>query len=102
MLVRDLMSGTQGHPLGQLIIAESMSRSIVTCAPTDSVARAEQLMRDHAIRRLPVVDEERHVVGIVCVNDLARAVSRQHRGQGELVATMAAICQPRNGAAGLV
>ncbi len=54
-------------------------------------------MRDHAIRRLPVVDDERHVIGIVSMNDLARAVSRQHRGQGELVATMAAICQPRNG-----
>ena len=86
---------TQGRPLGQLVIAESMSRSVVTCAPTDTPARAEQLMRDHAVRRLPVVDHERHVVGIVSVNDLARAVSRSHRGQGELVATMASICQPR-------
>ena len=84
-----------GRPLGQLVLAESMSRSVVTCAPTDTVARAEQLMRDHAVRRLPVVDHERHVVGIVSVNDLARAVSRSHRGQGELVATMASICQPR-------
>lgn len=78
---------TQGRPLGQLVIAETMSRSVVTCAPTDTIARAEQLMREHAIRRLPVVDGRRHVVGIVSMNDLARAVSRLHRGQGELVAT---------------
>lgn len=87
---------TQGRPLRELVIAESMSRSLVTCAPTDTLARAEELMREHAIRRLPVVDEGRHVIGIVSMNDLARAVSRVHRGQGELVATMAAICQPRH------
>jgi CBS domain-containing protein len=86
---------TQGRPLSELVIAESMSRTIVTCGAGDDMARAEQLMRDSAIRRLPVVDEERHVVGIVSMNDVARAVSRLHRGQGELVATMAAICQPR-------
>ena len=90
---------TQGRSLPEIVIAETMSRSVVTCAPTDSVADAEQLMRDHAIRRLPVVDQQRHVVGIVSMNDLARAVSRFHRGQGELVATMAAICQPRYAAA---
>lgn len=86
---------TQGRPLGELVIAEAMSRSVVTCAPTDTVARAEELMREHAIRRLPVVDGGRHVVGIVSMNDLARAMSRLHRGQNELLATMASVCQPR-------
>jgi CBS-domain-containing membrane protein len=90
---------TQGRPLSEIIIAESMSRSLVTCGATDTVARAEQLMREHAIRRLPVVDGERHMVGIVSMNDLARAVTRLHRGQGDLVATMAAICRPRHAAA---
>ncbi len=86
---------TQGLALPQIPIAEVMSRSIVTCGPTDTVAHVEELMRANAIRRLPVVDEQRHAVGIVSMNDLARAASRSHRGQGELVATMAAVCQPR-------
>ncbi len=89
---------TQGRPLSELVIAESMSRSLVTCAATDTIGRAEQLMREHAIRRLPVVDEQRHVVGIVSMNDLARAVSQSHRGHGELVATMVAVGHRRNGA----
>lgn len=87
---------TQGRPLGELVIAETMSRSLVTCAPTDPVARAEQLMREHAVRRLPVIDDARHVIGIVSMNDLARAVTRLHRGQGDLVTTMAAISHPRH------
>lgn len=91
---------TQGLPLSQIIAAEVMSKSIVTCAPTDTVARAEELMRANAIRRLPVVDGQRHVVGIVSMNDLARAAATAHRGHGELVATMAAICRPRRAAVG--
>ena len=89
---------TQGRPLWQIIAAEVMSSSLVTCASSDTVAHAEELMRGHRIRRLPVVDAARHVVGIVSMNDLARAASRSHRGQGELVATMAAVCQPRGAA----
>jgi CBS domain-containing protein len=90
---------TQGRPLSEIVIAESMSRSLVTCSPDDTVAHAEELMREHAVRRLPVVDAQRHLVGIVSMNDLARVVSRSRRGQGELVATMAAICRPRHAAA---
>jgi CBS domain-containing protein len=86
---------TQGLALWQIVAAEVMSKSIVTCEPTDTVDHAEELMRMNAVRRLPVVDGERNVVGIVSMNDLARVVSRSHRGQAELVATMAAICQPR-------
>jgi len=89
---------TQGRPLWQIIAAEVMSRSLASCAPSDTVAHAEELMREHRIRRLPVLDEARHLVGIVSMNDLARAVSRSHRGQGALVATMAAINQPRGSA----
>ena len=89
---------TQGRPLWQIIAAEVMSRSLASCAPSDTVAHAEELMHEHRIRRLPVLDEARHLVGIVSMNDLARAVSRSHRGQGALVATMAAINQPRGSA----
>lgn len=86
----------QGRLLSDLIVAESMSRSLVTCSPTDTIAHAEQLMREHGVRRLPVV-VNRRVVGIVSVTDLARAVARSHRGQGELLETMAAVSEQRSG-----
>jgi CBS-domain-containing membrane protein len=88
----------RGLPLFEIVAAEVMSRTAVTCAPSDTVAHAEELMREHAIRRLPVVDRERHLVGIISMNDLAREASLRRRGQAELVATMAAICQPRRSA----
>jgi len=86
---------TRGLPLWQIFAAQAMSSSIVTCRPTDTIDDAEELMRGNAIRRLAVVDEGRRVVGVVSMNDLARAASRAHRGQGKLVTTMAAIGRPR-------
>lgn len=86
---------TQGVPLRQIIAAEVMSRTLVTCGPDDSVARVEDLMRTHQIRRLPVVNRERHLIGIVSMNDIAREVARSERGQAPLIATMAAVSSPR-------
>ena len=47
------------------------SRALVTLAHTDSVEDAERVMRQQALRRLPVVDAGR-AVGIVSLGDLAR------------------------------
>ncbi|MFF3644115.1 CBS domain-containing protein [Streptomyces sp. NPDC002564] len=44
----------------------------VVVAPDDAVSRADGLMRDHAVRRLPVV-EDGLPVGMVTLGDLARA-----------------------------
>jgi CBS domain-containing protein len=45
--------------------------SPVSVRPDDDASRAVVLMREHAIRRLPVVDEQGQVVGIVSLGDLA-------------------------------
>lgn len=43
---------------------------LATVAPDTPLDQAAQLMREHAVRRLPVVDNNR-VVGIVSIGDLA-------------------------------
>jgi hypothetical protein len=50
------------------------------------------------IRRMPVIDDQGHPVGLVSLNDLARA-SSQKSGvtAGEVAATLAAISAPRHG-----
>jgi CBS domain-containing protein len=47
-----------------------LSEELVTVSPEDTVRTAVKTMRDHAIRRLPVVVDERPV-GIVSLGDLA-------------------------------
>jgi CBS domain-containing protein len=51
-------------------IGDICSRELTLVAPTDPVSRAISLMRDKAIRRLPVVENGRPV-GIVSLGDLA-------------------------------
>ncbi len=53
-------------------LAQICSRALVTLGPTDSVADAFRLMRQQALRRLPVVDAGKPV-GIVSLGDLASA-----------------------------
>lgn len=53
------------RPLGQICSGEP-----VTLSPDDDVDRAVELMRLHAVRRIPVVDGDRPV-GVVSIGDLA-------------------------------
>ncbi len=51
-------------------LSDICSTELVVVQPEDPLERAEQLMRDHALRRLPVVEGGRPV-GIVSLGDLA-------------------------------
>jgi CBS domain-containing protein len=66
----------EGRDPAVTTIGEICSRELTTLSPTDTVEKAARLMRDKAIRRLPVVDDGQ-VVGIVSLGDLA--VERDRR-----------------------
>ena len=51
-------------------VQQVCSEHVVTCAPEDDVQRAVALMREHALRRLPVVEQGR-LVGVISLGDLA-------------------------------
>ncbi len=55
-----------------MLVRDYMSLSPITVSPEDSVGHALQLMKDHSIRRLPVVSKDK-IVGIVTRQDLLRA-----------------------------
>lgn len=52
-------------------VAEITSRTLITLSPDDPVDHAIELMRLHAVRRLPVV-EAGIPIGIVSIGDLAQ------------------------------
>ena len=51
-----------------------MTRSPVTIAGSESVARSLQVMSEQRVRHLPVVDDEGKVVGMVTIGDLVKWV----------------------------
>jgi len=81
-------------------VSEAMSRELQFCEPDDNVSAAEQLMRAHQVRRVPIVDRERRPLGMLSLADIVRATDRP-KGRGarqvppdEVAGTLAHICAP--------
>ncbi len=88
---------TQGKTLHAISVTSAMARKVVTVQAGQSVRTAERLMRQHKVRRLPVIDGEAGIVGLVSMNDLARlaADTGEPGVDHALVSTLAAVCEPR-------
>ena len=67
LVVRAVAEG--GDP-NATTVADACSDDLVTVGPDDELRRVVHVMREHSVRRVPVVDEERHPVGIVSIGDL--------------------------------
>jgi len=92
---------TQGKCLSDIAVTVAMAQSVLSCKPYDDLALAEAMMREARIHRIPVVDDNGAVVGIVSLTDIARNAlslgdSRVALGtQAEIARTLAAIREPR-------
>ena len=74
IVVRVLAEG--GDPTA-VTVGEICSRELTIVSPTASIGEAVGLIRDKAIRRLPVVGDDGKVVGIVSIGDIAVARDRK-------------------------
>lgn len=59
------------HPAGTLV-GEMASQEMHVVRPDDSTKVAAKLMREHTLRRLPVIDDGSQLAGMVSIGDLAR------------------------------
>jgi CBS domain-containing protein len=82
---RDVCMGafTQGAPLHAIPVTRSMSPKIAACSPQDVLAKVQETMRTHRVRRLPVLDDQRRVVGVLSLDDLARTAMEPPSARSE-------------------
>ena len=66
----------EGYDPAAITVGDICSREITAISASSSVDDALKLIRDRAIRRLPVIDDDGGVVGIVTIGDIARARDR--------------------------
>jgi|SRR3990172_275342 len=92
----------QGTSLTGSQVASAMAEQVFSCHPEDDVNTAENIMREHKVRRLPVVDADGHLVGLISLNDIVREAARERALKGprqvsdmEIAQTLAAVCAPR-------
>ena len=62
-------------------VQEAMSRKVVFCRENDDVDECARLMEEKQIRRLPVLDSERRLVGVVALGDLALSPDKKLAGE---------------------
>ena len=70
----------EGRDVNATTVKDVASRDLVTVTPDEDLDRALQLMAQHQVRRIPVVDGDR-VVGIVAQADVARAADEEKTGE---------------------
>jgi Ala-tRNA(Pro) deacylase len=100
---RDICMATlmqDGRP-SDIKVRDAMSRALYACAAGDSVARAEDILRSKQIRRLPVLDADGRLEGILSLADIVRRAEQDRSQQGaeiaaeEITNTLGEIVQPR-------
>jgi CBS domain-containing protein len=71
----------EGAGPGTVTCGEAMTPAPMTCPPEASVSHVAQLMLDHKIDSVPVVDAHRRLVGLVTSSDLLSLLVEHDQAQ---------------------
>ena len=74
----------------QTPVSDIMTCNVFTCKKEDDVKDAEKTMAQNQIRRLPVCDENKKVIGFLSIGDLAQ--NDQLLGKQNVCETISDIC----------
>ena len=78
-VLREMQLQVYTRTFQTLTCADIMSQPVIAATPATSIPRALQLLRQHSIKALPVVDAGRRVIGIVTRADLLGLNPRDFR-----------------------
>src|ERR1043166_23355 len=83
--------------LGQISVEEIMNQEVYAAQPEQDIKLALETMREHKIRRLPVLNLEGELTGIVSMNDIVLKAKPTNGKKapieyGDVVKTYQAIC----------
>lgn len=75
---KDFLKHALGEPLPERkngdVVADIMTTTVVTISPEVNIAKVAQIMDEKKIRRLPVVDGDKKLIGIISRADILKAV----------------------------
>jgi CBS domain-containing protein len=82
---------------GNTTVRQVMSDGVCYCFEGDDVKKAAQVMAKHQVRRLPVLNDDKRLVGVVALADIGR--SEERAAQGALKGISEPTDEPRRQAA---
>jgi CBS domain-containing protein len=79
------------------MVQQAMSTDLVCIGPDAALEECVQLMAENQVRRIPVVDRDGLVLGILAQADLARASARQQELEEDLADMIEEVSEPASG-----
>jgi len=67
-ILRDVVA--RGESSDEIKVGEVMTKNIIVISPEATLEDAANVMTENRIKKLPVVDQEGHLIGIVTASDL--------------------------------
>jgi len=92
-----------GASLKDLRVGDAMTKEVRACEPKDNLVEAQAIMQEARVRRLPVVDESKQLLGVLSLADLAREAERELEARkpgitkAEIGKVLATLCDLRRG-----
>jgi CBS domain-containing protein len=72
-----LRAVANGKDVSRLMARDVMTEGIVWCRDIDEVNQAADVMQTKQVRRLPVIDQNKRMVGILSLGDISHAASKR-------------------------
>ncbi|MFW6024216.1 MAG: CBS domain-containing protein [Dichotomicrobium sp.] len=85
MVVKALANGAD---ISSLTARDVMTEGILYCRADEDLGDALHIMEEHKVRRLPVIDENKRMIGMLSMGDVSSASS--HELAGELASAVSA------------
>jgi CBS domain-containing protein len=70
-----LLRGTAPGQIRDLRVGDVMSRRVISIGPRESIWEAAGLIHRHGVRRLPVLDDDGYLIGVLARSDLVRCMA---------------------------
>jgi CBS domain-containing protein len=67
--------------LSKLTAGDVMTKDVIYCRDTEDLQDAIHIMEDKQIRRMPAIDEDKRMVGMLSLGDVSHAASQQITGE---------------------
>jgi len=81
---KEILRSIVGHPLPERkmghLVGDIMTSPAITVTPDTEISEAVRLMDGRRIRRLPVVDKDQRLVGLISRSDIVKAMGRKLSG----------------------
>jgi len=77
-----------GKDISKLTARDIMTKGVISCQASDTAIHAAHIMETKQVRRLPVIDDSKRMVGMLTLGDISHATS--HRIAAEIVKAVSA------------